>query len=340
MESMVCPIDGAEAVLEVNINGAGREIFRWVCPNTHWASPWWAAGSALVGRSPLISDTDGGIKVHVTNPSGGEGGPSGGLTNTELRASAVPVSGTFYPATQPVSGTITVANPTTNPETGLAKEVTLASLLTELGQKYEGGAIALDSATLAALESVTATISGTVPVSGTFWPGTQPVSGTVGISGTVPVSGPLTDAQLRATALPVTLLPGGSGLTDSELRASPVPVTAGLNAMTFVSLKSAAPTANSVQADTGALAAGSYDFDINLTVADTVAVGKGLVVEHRNAANSANINVLGGCAPSGSVHHEVRKLTLATNERIRVIAGTAAGAASSMYISAIGRRLS
>jgi hypothetical protein len=48
-----------------------------------------------------------------------------GLTNDELRAAPVPVSGTFYQATQPVSGTVTVSNPTTNPETGLAKDATL-----------------------------------------------------------------------------------------------------------------------------------------------------------------------------------------------------------------------
>jgi hypothetical protein len=39
----------------------------------------------------------------------------------------------------------------------------------------------------------------TQPVSGTFWQATQPVS----IAATVAVSGPLTDAQLRATAVPV-----------------------------------------------------------------------------------------------------------------------------------------
>jgi hypothetical protein len=38
-----------------------------------------------------------------------------------------------------------------------------------------------------------------VPVSGTFWPATQPVS----VAATLPVSGPLTDTQLRATAVPV-----------------------------------------------------------------------------------------------------------------------------------------
>lgn len=43
----------------------------------------------------------------------------------------------------------------------------------------------------------------TQPVSGTFWQATQPVSGTVGVSGSVAVTGPLTDSQLRASAVPV-----------------------------------------------------------------------------------------------------------------------------------------
>jgi hypothetical protein len=64
------------------------------------------------------------------------------VTGSVSVANTVPVSGTFWQATQPVSGT------------------------------------------------VTANVSGTVPVSGTFWQATQPVSGTVtaNISGTVPVS--------------------------------------------------------------------------------------------------------------------------------------------------------
>ena len=109
--------------------------------------------------------------------------------------------------------------------------------------------------------------------------------------------------------------------------------------MTWVSVKSAAPAIGAVQADTGALAAGDYDFDIFLTCSDTVAVGKGLVVEHRNAANGATLFNLGGSAPSGSQAIQIRRYTMALNERIRVIAGTAAGAANSMYISAIGRRV-
>lgn len=110
-------------------------------------------------------------------------------------------------------------------------------------------------------------------------------------------------------------------------------------AMTWVSAKTAAPAVNSVQADTGALASGDYDFDITLSASDTVAVGKGLVIEHRNAANGATIHNLGS-VPAGAVQQfRFRRYAIGANERIRIIAGTAAGAASSMYVSAIGRRL-
>ena len=158
-----------------------------------------------------------------------------------------------------------------------------------------------------------------VPVSG--FPATQAVSGTVSVGNfpaTQAVSGPLTDVQIRASALTV---------KQSE------------PAWTWTSLKSAAPTANAVQADTGALAAGTYDFYITLAASDTVAVGKGLVVEHRNAANGATLQNLGAIPAGGQVVIELRSYVIAASERIRVIAGTAAGAASSMYVSAIGRRV-
>lgn len=56
----------------------------------------------------------------------------------------------------------------------------------------------------------------TQPVSGTFWQATQPVS----IAATVAVSGPLTDAQLRASAVPISVaslpLPAGAA-TEATL---------------------------------------------------------------------------------------------------------------------------
>ena len=110
------------------------------------------------------------------------------------------------------------------------------------------GAVALDAGTLAALESVTATISGAItvanpgitdaqlraspiPVSGTFYQETQPVS-----AAALPLpTGAATETTLSGInnklptldsgRIPVALPAGGGGLTDNELRASPIDVT-------------------------------------------------------------------------------------------------------------------
>jgi hypothetical protein len=95
--------------------------------------------------------------------------------------------------------------------------------------------------------------------------------------------------------------------------------------------RAAAPAANAVLADTGPLPAGAYRVEWNCVAMDTIAVGKGCIVEHRNAANSANIAVLGGCAAGESQSDEEDRVVVAANERIRVTVGSAAGAPSSLY---------
>lgn len=207
---------------------------------------------------------------------GGGGGSSDALSDSQLRASPVPVSGTFYPPVQPISAT---ALPLPS---GAASEATLALLRTAveaiktaaeaLNTKTAvvntgaiAGTVALDGFTLAALETINAATglaqpltdtqlrASPVPVAVEF-PATQPVSGTISVS-----NPGLTDAQLRAEAvpvsaaalplpagaatqttlaaveaklpalsggrLPVVLPAGGSGLTDAELRATPLPVS-------------------------------------------------------------------------------------------------------------------
>lgn len=132
---------------------------------------------------PTGASTDNKLNDVITaiNAISGVGGPSGGLTNTELRASPLPISGTA--TCNAGSGTMAV------------------SLAT----------------------------APTTPVTGTFWPATQPVSGSVSVSNlpaTQPVSGPLTDTQLRATPLPVSgSLTVSGGLTNVELRLTPVPIS-------------------------------------------------------------------------------------------------------------------
>lgn len=254
------------------------------------------------------------VEVNVDNiphvivdsmPAGGAG-----LTDAELRAAAVPVSGNFYPATQPVSGTFWQA---TQPVSGP---------LTDAQLRASGVPVTHGGLTDAQLRA-----SG-VPVTHDGLTDTQLRAAAV------PVSGPLTDVQLRASAVPVS-----GPLTDAQLRATAVPVSMSSGgAYTAVGASNVAPAANAVQADTGALPAGTYDFIIVLMVSDTVAVGKGLIVEHRNAANGATLAVLGGVSAPESITYTTR-LTLALNERVRVIVGTVAGAASSRYVSSIHRRL-
>lgn len=164
------------------------------------------------------------------------GGSSSGLTDAQLRATPVPVeatitfppsmavTGTFWQATQPVSGTVGVSGSVAVTGTfwqatqpvSIASPVAVTGTFWQAIQPVSGavsvtGSVAvtgpLTDAQLRASAlpvSGTVSVSGSVPVTGTFWQATQPVSGTVGVSGSVAVTGPLTDTQLRASALPVT----------------------------------------------------------------------------------------------------------------------------------------
>jgi hypothetical protein len=72
------------------------------CPIASRNEVWDVNTLAWVKMTQPGSGGGAGGDVNVTNASLAVTGP---LTNTELRAAAVPVSGTFWPATQPVSGT-------------------------------------------------------------------------------------------------------------------------------------------------------------------------------------------------------------------------------------------
>lgn len=96
---------------------------------------------------------------------------AGSMSVSNLPAS-YPVTGDFFPETQPVSGSVSVSN-----------------------------------------------FPGSQAVTGDFYPATQPVSGTFWPD-TQPVSGPVTDDQLRATAVPVSMvsvpLPSGASTSASQ----------------------------------------------------------------------------------------------------------------------------
>jgi hypothetical protein len=162
---------------------------------------------------------------------------------------STPVTGTFFQATQPVSA-VSLPLPS-----GAATETTLAAIKA----KTDNLDVLLSSRTKPGdTQAVSIAAMPSTPVTGTFWPATQPVSlatntpdvtdratrllGHVTVDNTslpvtgaffqatqpvsissmptTPVTGPLTDTQLRASAVPVS-----GPLTDTQLRASAVPVS-------------------------------------------------------------------------------------------------------------------
>lgn len=118
---------------------------------------------------------------------------SGPLTDTELRASPVPVSGMFYQATQPVSGTFWQAT----------QPVSIASWTGLTDTQLRATPVPVSGTFYQATQPVSIASMPSTPVTGTFWQATQPVS----IAGTVTtntgLTQPLTDTQLRASAVPV-----------------------------------------------------------------------------------------------------------------------------------------
>lgn len=242
--------------------------------------------------------------LQVEIVSGGGGGSTDGLTDEELRAAPVLVSGAFYPVTQPVSGTVAVSNfPSMQPVTdnggsltvdgtvGISGTVPVSGPVTDAQLRAApvpvSGTVAVTGPlTDAQLRAAVVPVSdgnGSLTVDGTFWPATQPVS----IAATVAVSGPITDAQIRATALPVSgtfwqaTQPVSGPLTDGQLRATAVPVSAptltkgaqGANGFATQDLKDSGRT---LKCFSGVFTAATTEGMVTLTpVADGAAGGTG-----------------------------------------------------------------
>ena len=83
--------------------------------------------------------------------------------------------------------------------------------------------------------------------------------------------------------------------------------------------------------DTGDLPAGTYDVYAKLQEVDAAAANRGLILEHRNAADNATLATLGGALanPSFEVYAEVcTRVVVAAGESIRIIQGSAAASAA------------
>lgn len=145
-----------------------------------------------------------------------------GSTSVALASdqSSIPVTGTFYQATQPVSGTFWQATqPVSAASLPLPAGASTEATLALIKAKTDNLDVLLSTRGVTGLTDAQLRATA-VAVSGAFFQATQPVS----IAASVAVTGPLTDAQLRAAAVPVSApvitkgVQGANGLTTQDLK--------------------------------------------------------------------------------------------------------------------------
>lgn len=170
------------------------------------------------------------IPVRVISQLGASGGAGGGLTNAELRASAVPVSGAFYQATQPVS----LASAPTTPVTGTFWQATqpVSGPLTDT--QIRATALPISGTVTANAGTGTMAVSlataPTTPVTGTFWQATQPVSGTVTVTdgaGSLTVDGSISVSNFPATQPVSGTVTANAGTGTMAVSAASLPLPTG-----------------------------------------------------------------------------------------------------------------
>lgn len=152
----------------------------------------------LMNAAPASDTGQDAIPVRIVSQlgAGTGGGGTGGLTNTELRATPVPVSGTVsvsnFPATQPVSIASTV--PVSGTFWQATQPVSLATNTPDVTDRAARllGHVTVDNAS--------------IPVTGTFFPATQPVSA---VALPLPAGAAQDGTDISSpTAMP----PGGAGI--------------------------------------------------------------------------------------------------------------------------------
>jgi hypothetical protein len=230
------------------------------------------SGSAIPSSSTLTAGSDGTnlrpIKTSSTGVISVDGSAvtqpvSGPLTDAQLRATPLPVSGSISATnpsvgvngvTLPLSSTLVAGSDgtllraiktstagvvsvdgsgTTQPMSAVSLPLPTGASTSGLQTTGNTSVASIDTKTpalgqaamAASVPVVIASNQSAVPVSGPLTD-TQLRAATVPISGTVTATGPITDTQIRATPLPVSGTVTATGpLTDTQLRATPVPVS-------------------------------------------------------------------------------------------------------------------
>ncbi len=143
----------------------------------------------------------------ILNPgSGGATLATDSFTDSDSATRIMPFGAVAF---GPLNGPYTPVDDTHGVPVQQQVGATWAVSLTTIPLAAGAATAANQAAAITALASIDSRLAGTLAVVGAVTigdgGGSITVDGTVGISGTVPVSGPLTDTQLRASAVPVSL---------------------------------------------------------------------------------------------------------------------------------------
>lgn len=221
--------------------------------------------------------------------------PSGAATQATLAAINTTLAGTLTVAVSGVSGNVAITAASLPLPSGAATAAKQPALGT-------AGSASADVLSVQGIASMTA-----LKVDGSAV--TQPVNGTVSVSGNVAVTGPLTDAQLRASAVNVS-----SAAAASELHLGEV----GGNA-TVVKIAGSTVGANNTTYTTGDL----LGTKMNLTGALRVANGTGLVhsltIQDLSKQNAPLDLILFDSDPSGTTFTNNSALDVADADITRII---------------------
>lgn len=200
LENTTITIDAASlAALEtINVSNLASTEFPEDSPHTNGDAGSLALAVRRDADTPSVS-SDGDYSALHTD-STGKLKVAGPLTDTQLRDTPVPISGTV------------LAN------TGLAQAVTDTQL--RATPIPVSGPV-----TDTQLRATPVPVSGTVTATTGGLTDTQLRATPVPVSGTVTASGPVTDAQLRATPVPISGTVSTGAVTDAQLRATPLPIS-------------------------------------------------------------------------------------------------------------------
>jgi len=270
-----------------------------------------AAGAASVN----IQDGGNSITVDGTVAISGSVAVTGPLTDTQLRAAAVPVSGTFFQATQPVSGTITANIGTSG---SLALDATLAKLTVTQGaalgtntQAMVGGSVttAAPAYTTGQISPLNLTTEGALRTDNSSWFGsTAPTVGSKTSANSIPVVIASDQADVgvkQATAANLNAQVRGAGADAAAVTGNPVLVAGsdGTNARTIRTTTTGLPivtqntrvTAGAYAAATGIII-GTVGAQNLMSIENPAASGKNVFIKRIrvsiNAGNTARADAL------------------------------------------------